>query len=309
MSHSLAENAGRKIEAPCGRVHPAHGKSSKERIMNLVKYLTVSVCGALLLCSCETVPPQLRALTCKNLPAGEESYRAIQQALADRGYDPGPPDGQRGPRTREALRQFQSSESLPVTGTTDVKTLEALGFCAETASAAPAAKPATPVTPAAATSSTAAPPPTGDPRIQEAQQLLTGQGYTPGPVDGLMGNRTREALRRFQKDKGLSVSGKVDARTLEALRASAQPEWENTPPVSDPPADTLPVSPPPAIPASTLPPAIPASTPPSGIAPPPSVSQSAGTALPAPAIAPPPPVSPAPAPSSGNGLALPPVTG
>jgi peptidoglycan hydrolase-like protein with peptidoglycan-binding domain len=260
--------------------------------MNFVKCLAVSISSALLLCSCASVPPQLRALTCKNLPAGEEKLRAVQQALMDRDYDPGPPDGQMGRKTHEALRQFQADENLPATGTVDAATVQALGFCAEPASAAPAT----------------AHPPAGDPRIQEAQRLLTEQAYAPGPVDGLMGSRTREALKRFQNDRGLTVSGKADERTLEALRSLAKPARKETPPLLEnppaPPAPTppsgitplpvpLPVLPALMPPPEITPPVSPASAPPSGIAPPPPVSQ---TPAPATEIAPPAPDSSTPAP-------------
>lgn len=51
---------------------------------------------------------------------------AIQQALKSRGYDPGPADNLLGPRTRQALIQFQKDNSLPV-GNLNVETMRALG--------------------------------------------------------------------------------------------------------------------------------------------------------------------------------------
>jgi peptidoglycan hydrolase-like protein with peptidoglycan-binding domain len=192
------------------------GHKAMGEIMNLVRCLVVSVCGALL-CSCAdlpSVPSSLRAPTCKNLPAGEEQLRAVQQVLVDQGYDPGPLDGQMGRKTREALRQFQSDKSLHVTGVADAATREALGFCGESANAASAVH-----------------PPTSNPQVLEAQRLLTERGYAPGPVDGLMGNKTREALNRFQSDNGLPVSGKADAQTLMALRSSVKPQPAAAPPL------------------------------------------------------------------------------
>lgn len=41
---------------------------------------------------------------------------AIQRALSAKGYDPGPADGLMGPKTREAIRQFQRDNGFPVTG-------------------------------------------------------------------------------------------------------------------------------------------------------------------------------------------------
>ncbi|WP_017301063.1 peptidoglycan-binding domain-containing protein [Nodosilinea nodulosa] len=39
-----------------------------------------------------------------------EGTRQVQQQLAKRGYDPGPVDGVAGPKTRQALRNFQQSQ-------------------------------------------------------------------------------------------------------------------------------------------------------------------------------------------------------
>jgi hypothetical protein len=51
--------------------------------------------------------------------------------------------------------------------------------------------------------------------IRRLQAALTERGYPTGAPDGLMGDRTREALERFQRDKGLHSGG----LTLESLRA------------------------------------------------------------------------------------------
>lgn len=49
-----------------------------------------------------------------------------QKLLAERGFDPGTPDGQVGPRTREAIRAFQAAAGLPVTGHVTPALVEAL---------------------------------------------------------------------------------------------------------------------------------------------------------------------------------------
>ena len=43
------------------------------------------------------------------------------------------------------------------------------------------------------------------------------RGYNPGPVDGIMGDRTEQALRSFQKDNHLPATGLMDAPTAERL--------------------------------------------------------------------------------------------
>jgi hypothetical protein len=53
--------------------------------------------------------------------------RSVQLSLNQRGYDAGPADGQWGPSTESALRQFQQSRGLAQTGSLDQQTLSALG--------------------------------------------------------------------------------------------------------------------------------------------------------------------------------------
>lgn len=43
-----------------------------------------------------------------------------------------------------------------------------------------------------------------DARVQRAQRRLNRLGYDAGPEDGLMGAKTRSALRRYQTDQRLS---------------------------------------------------------------------------------------------------------
>lgn len=59
---------------------------------------------------------------------GAEQVRAIQQALEEKGHTPGDIDGIMGPKTRAALRQFQTAEGMEPTGRPDAKTLTALGL-------------------------------------------------------------------------------------------------------------------------------------------------------------------------------------
>jgi hypothetical protein len=50
-----------------------------------------------------------------------------------------------------------------------------------------------------------------------AQLYLTLRGFHPGPVDGVAGSLTRDALRQFQTASGLPVTGQADDQTLDAL--------------------------------------------------------------------------------------------
>jgi peptidoglycan hydrolase-like protein with peptidoglycan-binding domain len=57
----------------------------------------------------------------------KDKVKAIQEALKTKGFDPGPADGVVGPKTGQALRDFQKSQNLQVTGRIDDKTASALG--------------------------------------------------------------------------------------------------------------------------------------------------------------------------------------
>jgi peptidoglycan hydrolase-like protein with peptidoglycan-binding domain len=75
-----------------------------------------------------------------------EQVKAVQQALKDKGQDPGDVDGRMGPKTQAALRDFQQKEGLKATGRADAETMAKLGVEAKTgavdsSSSSPAALP------------------------------------------------------------------------------------------------------------------------------------------------------------------------
>ena len=49
------------------------------------------------------------------------------------------------------------------------------------------------------------------------QETLRDLGYMPGPTDGMMGFATASALRAFQRQEGLRVTGRANPETLAAL--------------------------------------------------------------------------------------------
>ena len=62
-----------------------------------------------------------------------------------------------------------------------------------------------------------APKPTVDPLVRQAQTALAAARFNPGPIDGVMGARTRQAIRDFQTARRLAPSGELDAATRAAL--------------------------------------------------------------------------------------------
>lgn len=53
--------------------------------------------------------------------------------------------------------------------------------------------------------------------IKKAEEALKAKGLNPGPIDGKMDSETQEALREFQKQNKLAVTGSLDEQTAEKL--------------------------------------------------------------------------------------------
>ena len=60
-------------------------------------------------------------------------------------------------------------------------------------------------------------PAPGSPLVMEAQRLLRQKGYDPGPADGVAGQRTRNAIRSFQRSAGLPETGEASKALLVKL--------------------------------------------------------------------------------------------
>ena len=54
-------------------------------------------------------------------------------------------------------------------------------------------------------------------QAKSLQEALKAKGEDPGPIDGVIGNKTRTALRAFQKANNLRVTGALDDQTAEKL--------------------------------------------------------------------------------------------
>jgi photosystem II stability/assembly factor-like uncharacterized protein len=64
-----------------------------------------------------------------------------------------------------------------------------------------------------------------DELVRRAQEALERAGYEIGTPDGQLGPRTVAAIKRFQTDRFLSVSGQLDGATLGALGVSNSVSW------------------------------------------------------------------------------------
>jgi peptidoglycan hydrolase-like protein with peptidoglycan-binding domain len=50
------------------------------------------------------------------------------------------------------------------------------------------------------------------------QEALARRGYYAGEVDGVIGPETRNAIREFQRDNGLQVTGDINSQLVQALK-------------------------------------------------------------------------------------------
>ena len=136
--------------------------------------------------------------------------RAIQRELSLRGYDVGPVDGQLSDKTRKAISAFQMREGLAITGlpSDDVLRQILLGDTIATPEATGSVPPADSI--AAQTA--------GDNTILRVQQVLAELGYAPGTIDGQWGEHTADAVRAFQQDRNMTVTGTITPELLGELQ-------------------------------------------------------------------------------------------
>jgi peptidoglycan hydrolase-like protein with peptidoglycan-binding domain len=168
----------------------------------------------------------------------------LQQALSERGLYQGKVDGISGSRTRAAITAYEKSQGLPVTGAPSAGVLDHINT-ASVAPPAPPAKPVpaaaqpvaaeaaepaiaparpAPVETVAAAPIDQAPPATkvalapepeqkATPAASPSDRYLTVQralnliGYGPVAEDGMAGDAIENAIRRFELDNGLPITG------------------------------------------------------------------------------------------------------
>jgi L,D-transpeptidase catalytic domain/Putative peptidoglycan binding domain len=125
---------------------------------------------------------------------------ALQVALRSRGLYPAAIDGLLGPKTMRAVRAFQRKKHLLVDGIPGPQTRAALGRYSRYRLGGRVVVPGN-----------------SGWDVSEAQFLLRIHGFKPGPLDGFMGARSEEAVRRFQRATGLHVDGVIGPATTASL--------------------------------------------------------------------------------------------
>ena len=56
-----------------------------------------------------------------------------------------------------------------------------------------------------------------DPQLMRIQKALSDLGYGPLKADGVMGANTTAAIKRFELDRGLPLTGEPGSKTIENL--------------------------------------------------------------------------------------------
>lgn len=129
----------------------------------------------------------------------------LQTLLNSLGYNAGAPDGLFGSGTRRAVRAFQSDQHLAADGFPTTDLLRAV----RTRAGVPS-EPAPAATPLERSG------------VRELQRLLKRLGYRLGAADGRIGPATRTAIRSFQRQRGMEVTGRATSDVLAAARAAAR---------------------------------------------------------------------------------------
>lgn len=126
----------------------------------------------------------------------------VQRELAQLGFYEGAVDGILGPRTDQAIRDFEQWQGLKISGEPTPMLLDVMrrarGKSGVTGSI-PAAEPK---------------PST---RVLAVQRVLARLGYGPLDLSGLPDAATRSAIEKFERDRGLAKTGEISDRLTEEL--------------------------------------------------------------------------------------------
>lgn len=125
----------------------------------------------------------------------------LQVELEKVGCAPGTADGHFGSKTQKALKEYQRTRALEVTGVADAKTWAKIN--SESGGMRAGA---------------AVPKGSAGTQVQYLQQALIGLGFLTGSADGKYGTLTTEAVRQYQSAYGLSVDGSAGPNTMTSLR-------------------------------------------------------------------------------------------
>ncbi|MBR2659986.1 MAG: peptidoglycan-binding protein [Clostridia bacterium] len=166
---------------------------------------------------------------------GSEAVRAVQKRLKELGYYKGSADGDFGPATEQAVKDFQKANGLTADGKVGEKTLAKMN-AKNAVSYKEAHATATPKTTAKTTAKPTSGKVTATPNLEKEYYLNIGSkgskvetlqrrlielGWLDGKVTGTYDEQTAAAVSAFQKKtKGLWEDGVAGPDTLKALYSS-----------------------------------------------------------------------------------------
>ena len=146
----------------------------------------------------ETSEPKEAVRTEKTVAETDAAkVRKCQEKLIGMGYLKDKADGILGFNTAAALREYQRDQGLPETGILDEETQESLNR-EEREEYKRGDR--------------------GD-GVKRYQRRLSKAGYLTEDADGVFGEATEKAVKDFQKDNDITVTGRIDAKTQKSLNA------------------------------------------------------------------------------------------
>jgi len=141
----------------------------------------------------------------------------IQRELIKRGLFEGAADGVIGPKTDAAIRDFETLANMKVTGEPSEDLLRVLQRGPGKADTAAPRAPSRDQINEILSGSTSAPGTAQ--RIVAVQRALNDFGYGPVKATGSIGPETTAAIRKFESDRKMPVTGQVSARLVRELAA------------------------------------------------------------------------------------------
>ncbi|TGQ66832.1 MAG: peptidoglycan-binding protein [Mesorhizobium sp.] len=149
---------------------------------------------------------------------GDPVVEQVQGILKDLDFYAGTVDGISGPNTRKAIQAYQQKVGLNASGEIDALLLDQLGATPKTASV-PKPQPRPEVSPAVPVSlQTTTAPQAPDARIVKIQAGLKAFGNDDMQLDGVVGARTKAAIKEFQSLFGLPQTGEPDELVYVKMR-------------------------------------------------------------------------------------------
>ena len=133
----------------------------------------------------------------------------LQTDLKQLGYYYAEITGNFGEKTEAAVKAFQKAKNLTADGVAGTKTLNAIAAAVDKAGGSSSGSSSTNMK----LGSTGA-------AVSALQQNLTTLGYYYGDVTGHYGNLTQQAVKKFQKAKGLTQDGVASTATLNAITSA-----------------------------------------------------------------------------------------